>query len=223
MTRVRSWPGRARWATVLVAAAAAAAVTVATVSDESTRASSGTPEPNEVSGDGGSDELLRALASLTVAAEPPRTGYARELFPHWDDEDDDGCNTRCEVLAAQRRSDGFWLSAWDGYRTDDPTELQVDHVVALAEAWDSGAAEWPASRRDEFADDPSNLLAVTASANVRKGDKDAAEWFPSRAEANCVWASTVVRVKQRWDLRVDRAEADALGNLLRTCADHDGS
>src|SRR5207249_3712115 len=134
--------------------------------------------------------------------------------------DHDGCDTRCEVLAAQRHSDGTWLSEWDGYVTSNPSELQIDHVVALAEAWDSGADHWTDTQRDTFADDRSNLLAVTAAANERKGDSDAAQWFPSRAEADCLWASTVVRVKAAWALSVDQAEHDALANLLRTCTDY---
>ena len=96
--------------------------------------------------------MLLVLASLPVQTEEPRTGYSRDQFPHWDDEDGDGCDSRCEVLSAQRHSDGTWLSEWDGYSTDDPSELHVDHVVALAEAWDSGARSWSAARRDEFAD-----------------------------------------------------------------------
>lgn len=166
------------------------------------------------------NDLLYVLASLTVEPEPARSGYNRDLFDHWDDDDGDRCDTRCEVLSAQRGPDGFWLSAWDGYSTNDPSELHVDHVVALAEAWDSGADEWSGIKRDEFADYMPNLLAVSAASNLSKSDKDAAEWFPSRAEANCLWASTVVRVKDHWDLSVDQAEADALGNLLRTCGDY---
>ena len=212
-TRVTRCRLRRSWATwgIVVAAVLTVALAVAGLA--------ATKDGRSAERTGASSQLLEALATLPVAAEEARSGYARDLFPHWDDADDDGCNTRCEVLADQRRPDGLWLSAWDGYSTDDPDELQVDHVVALAEAWDSGAAGWSAARRDAFADDPANLLAVTASSNLRKGDKDAAEWFPSRAEANCLWASTVVRVKQRWDLSVDHAEAIAIGNLLRTCAD----
>jgi hypothetical protein len=165
------------------------------------------------------DALLATLAAIPVQAEDPRAGYNRDLFPHWDDEDHDGCDTRCEVLTAQRRSDGTWLSEWDGYTTNVPGELQVDHVVALAEAWDSGANHWTAAQRDEFADYLPNLLAVTATENLRKSDRDASEWFPSRAEANCVWSSTVVRVKAHWSLTVDQAEHDALANLLRSCPD----
>jgi hypothetical protein len=163
--------------------------------------------------------LLGKLDALVLEPEHARAGYERSLFPHWDDADSDGCDTRCEVLAAQRLPDGFWFSAWDGYSTDDPSELHVDHVVALAEAWDSGADAWTADRRDDFADSLINLLAVSAPSNLRKSDKDAAEWFPSRSEANCLWASTVVRVKSHWKLAVDKAEHEALANLLRTCGD----
>lgn len=164
--------------------------------------------------------LLAQLDALTVEAEHPRSGYHRSLFPQWDDEDNDGCDTRCEVLAAQRGADGMWLSEWDGYSTPNTAELEVDHVVSLAEAWDSGADRWTAAQRDEFADYLPNLLAVTATSNQAKGDGDPAEWFPSRADANCLWASTVVRVKATWGLAVDPAERDALGNLLRTCSDY---
>jgi len=62
----------------------------------------------------------------------------RGLFSHWDDDDGDRCDSRCEVISAQRRPDGSWLSEWDGSSTDDPNELHVDHVVALSEAWGSG-------------------------------------------------------------------------------------
>src|SRR5687768_105866 len=107
--------------------------------------------------------LLSALDSIPVRPEAVRSGYAHSLFPSWDDEDHDGCDTRCEVLGAQRRTDGTWLSEWDGYITNLTSELHVDHVVALAEAWDSGANTWTATQRDEFADYLPNLLAVTAT------------------------------------------------------------
>jgi hypothetical protein len=166
------------------------------------------------------DELTTMLATITVEPEHARAGYDRSLFPHWNDVDHNGCDTRCEILSAQRRPDGTWLSEWDGYITKDTSELDVDHVVALAEAWDSGADRWTPAQRDEFADFTPNLLAVTASENSRKGDRDASEWFPARAEANCLWSSTVVRVKAAWRLSVDQAEHDALAHLLQTCAPH---
>lgn len=159
---------------------------------------------------------LALLESLDVAAEK-RGGFDRDLFPHWDDEDGDGCDTRCEVLTSQQLADGSWFSEWDGATEADTSLVHIDHVVALAEAWRSGANEWTAADRDEFADDRTNLLAVTEASNVRKGDSDAASWFPSRAEANCLWARTTVVVKAKWGLAVDTAERDALENLLISC------
>lgn len=159
------------------------------------------------------------LDSLPVRAEAARTGYDRDLFDHWDDVDGDGCNTRCEVLEAERRPDGTWFSLWDGYSTPNTSELHIDHVVALAEAWDSGASGWGAAKRDEFADWAVNLTAVSASSNLRKSDKDAAEWFPSRAKSNCVFAEITVATKYRWKLTVDSAESTALANMLNGCTE----
>lgn len=157
------------------------------------------------------------LDTLAVAPEPNRTGYDRDLFEHWDDEDRNGCDTRCEVLRSERRSNGSWFSLWDGYAASSTSELEIDHVVALAEAWDSGASSWSAARRDAFADWRVNLTAVTEASNQRKGDKDAAEWFPSRAASNCAFAEITVTTKRQWGLRVDPAEKTALANMLRSC------
>lgn len=103
------------------------------------------------------------LAELRVAPEGPRAGYRRDEFPHWIDTDGDGCMTRQEVLVeesvtpAQMKSDpcrvvaGEWISLYDGLRTGDPAGIEIDHVVALAEAWDSGASAWDEARRRAFA------------------------------------------------------------------------
>ncbi len=157
------------------------------------------------------------LNSLAVAPEPTRSGYDRDLFKHWDDEDRDGCDTRCEVLAAERRSDGTWFSLWDGYSTPNTSELHIDHVVALAEAWDSGANSWTSTQRDGFADWTVNLTAVTASSNLSKSDRDAGQWFPSRPQSNCVFAELTVITKYHWRLAVDTAEKTALSNMLNGC------
>ena len=177
-------------------------------------------------GSGGEDALVRAavvyedlalLDALTVAPEQHSGTYERSLFPHWDDVDGNGCDTRCEVLTAQRSPDGSWFSEWDGATEVDSSLVHVDHVVSLAEAWRSGAHGWTLRMRDEFADDRANLLAVTAASNLRKGDRDAAHWFPSRHEANCLWARTTVLVKGGWELSVDPPEKEALRNLLTAC------
>lgn len=163
------------------------------------------------------------VARLTIADEGPRAGYAATLFRHWIDADGDGCDTRCEVLAAQRRSDiaglpdGGWISIYDGYTTPDPSELEIDHVVALAEAWDSGASSWDADRREAFANDPDELLAVTLATNRSKSDRDPAKWQPPNRDAWCRFATTWTRVKLTWGLTADPAEVRALTNMLRGC------
>ncbi len=165
------------------------------------------------------------LDRLVVEAEGPRPGYDRGLFVHWVDDDGDGCDTRCEVLAAERRTDlpGLtvgWLSIYDGYSTDSSSELDVDHVVALAEAWDSGAWAWDAGRRRAFANDlgdPRALIAVTASTNRSKSDRDPAEWQPPNRSAWCEFADAWIATKVRWGLTVDPAERNALANMLAGC------
>jgi len=162
---------------------------------------------------------------LVVQPESTDKGYERALFEQWIDADGDGCDTRCEVLAAERRSDlpgldSGWLSIYDGYSTDDSTELDVDHVVALAEAWRSGASAWDAGRRRDFAndlDEPDALIAVTASTNRSKGDRDPAEWQPPNHAAWCQWALGWARTKVRWGLTADEAEVRALRNIVAGC------
>lgn len=163
---------------------------------------------------------------LVVAREGSGAGYDRDLFQHWIDADGDGCETRCEVLETERRTDlpglpgGGWLSIYDGYSTDDSSELDVDHVVALGEAWRSGADTWDASRRRDFAndlDEPDALIAVTASTNRSKSDLDPANWQPPNRAAWCQFGLGWVRVKIKWALTADEAEVQALRNMLAGC------
>jgi hypothetical protein len=171
---------------------------------------------------------------LRVAPEGARTGYNRDLFTHWIDEDGDGCDTREEVLIAESRSQaqvdpygckvvaGDWFSSYDGLTFSDPSELDIDHVVALAEAWDSGASGWNATRRRAFANDldrPEALAAVSASSNRSKSDLDPGQWKPTREAAWCQYARDWVTVKKAWDLSADQNEVDDLKVMLRTCND----
>ena len=157
------------------------------------------------------------LAALPVANEPTRVGYDRHLFEHWDDTDHDGCDTRCEVVATERRADGTWFSWWDAKLVSVSGYLDIDHVVALAEAWDSGASAWNAAKRDAFADWQDNLVAVGQKIDASKGGKDAAEWAPPRAKSNCLFAEITITTKFHWGLSVDPAEKASLGALLDGC------
>lgn len=169
-----------------------------------------------------------ALESLTVADES-RAGYQRSLFKHWIDADGDGCNTRYEVLISEakskprvgsgcRLSGGRWVSAYDGVQTSKIAALDIDHVVPLAEAWDSGASNWTSEQRMRFAndlEDSRSLIAVTATSNRQKSDRDPAEWLPARGR--CSYLVQWVAVKVRWALAVDPAEKLALAGLIDTC------
>jgi hypothetical protein len=172
------------------------------------------------------------LVGLRVAPEGARTGYQRELFKHWVDADRDTCDTREEVLIAESLStaqvdpygckvlEGDWFSSYDGLTFTDPSELDIDHMVPLAEAWDSGASAWDAGRRQSFANDLDHseaLRAVSASSNRSKGDLDPGQWKPTRDAAWCEYANDWVTVKKVWDLTADENEVDDLRVMLRTC------
>lgn len=176
---------------------------------------------------------MTLLASLTVEDEPARVGYDRDLFDHWSDLDGDGCNTRYEVLTAESREpvetsdgcrpvSGLWVSAFDGKTTTDPSTFDMDHLVPLAEAWDSGADSWSASRREAFANDetsPLSLIAVSASSNRSKSDRDPAEWLPPSSSYHCTYVASWVSVKAAWNLSVDPAEKAAIDSVLTGCGD----
>jgi DNA uptake protein ComE-like DNA-binding protein len=179
--------------------------------------------------------LLAILAELKVEAEPPRTGYSRSLFPHWADTNGSGCNARQDTLRSQVIGlaqvdlfsrcvivEGDWYSLFDAVNySGSPAELDVDHVVALSEAWDSGASRWTTAQRRTFANDQLNLLAVTASSNRSKGDRDAGQWLPPSQSAWCVTGAIMVTVKAKYQLTIDAREKTGLERLLGTCGQPD--
>ena len=175
-----------------------------------------------------SQPLRTMVANLTVATEV-RTGYNRDLFPHWRDADGDGCNTRYEVLIAEATTrpsvgsgcsltGGRWYSYYDGAYWTVPADLDIDHMVALAEAWDSGARSWTTARRQLFANDlgdARSLVAVTDNVNQAKGDKDPAAWLPTLNV--CRYIQEWVAVKTRWRLTVDSTEKSLLTTRANSC------
>ncbi|WP_229053449.1 HNH endonuclease family protein [Aeromicrobium sp. Leaf350] len=170
------------------------------------------------------------VASLPGA--PAETqGYDRELFQHWIDADSDGCDTRSEVLQAESAvavtfgngctvATGQWTSPYDGATWTQASQVQIDHVVALSEAWKSGAYAWTPEKRRAFANDldvPYALVAVTSSVNSSKGDRDPSAWLPPLAAARCQYLTDWVLVKYRWSLAVDDGERSSIQTALQSC------
>jgi hypothetical protein len=184
--------------------------------------------PSPAYADTYSAPLQTAIADLTVATEV-RTGYSRDRFQHWIDADGDGCNTRYEVLIAEADdpvtvgsgctlSGGRWFSYYDRVSWTNTSDIDIDHMVALAEAWDSGARTWTDSVRRSFANDlgdSRSLVGVTDDVNQAKGDKDIREWLPTYDK--CRYLREFVAVKHRWRLAVDSGEKSAMQSLAASC------
>lgn len=169
--------------------------------------------------------IRRAVRHLPVAREV-RRGYDRDKFRLWVDADGDCRDTRDEVLADESLvpvsgcdiQRGKWRSWYDRRTYRRSTGLDIDHLVPLAEAWDSGARRWNAATRERYANDlrdPRTLVAVSASVNRSKGDQDPAEWLPRFGR--CRYVRDWVAVKIRWSLSVNRAEKRALARRARHC------
>ena len=173
---------------------------------------------------------VAANASELVVTQDYQGTYSRSAFKHWIDEDRNGCNTRTEVLIAEALvkpkvgkkcvlTGGRWLSAYDGKTTAKASDLDVDHLVPLAEAWRSGAWKWTPAQREAFANDlsdPRALIAVSLSQNRSKGDKDIASWLP--AKGVCTYISNWMAIKFRYALSVDANEATVLNRYLQSCS-----
>lgn len=172
--------------------------------------------------------LYTAIADLPTGVER-RTGYSRDKFKHWIDADGDGCDTRREVLIAEADdpvtvgsgcslSGGRWYSYYDRVSWTNPSDVDIDHMVPLAEAWDSGARTWTTATRRLYANDLGDyrsLVGVTDNVNQSKGDQDVAEWLPQYDQ--CRYLREYVAVKHRWGLSVDSAEKSAMNSLGSGC------
>jgi hypothetical protein len=168
------------------------------------------------------------LAALTVAAESHGDSYDRDLFPHWSSVGG-GCTARQYVLArdgvdVETGSDcqpdsGSWQSDFDNTWTTTVSNATIDHVVALSEAWASGAWAWTTAERQAFANDVNSpqLWIATTSANSSKSDYDPAEWMPVNTTGlRCDYVKAWIHVKYLYDLSVDSAEANAMESHLDT-------
>jgi len=178
-------------------------------------------------------DALAALNNLEVKGRAPKTGYARSQFPHWSDPDRNGCDARndtlkrdltnitykvgtreCKVIAGQL------LDPFSGKVITFSTTkvvIDIDHVVALSNAWQTGAAYFDKNKRTQIANDPLNLLAVDSKLNRQKSDGDAATWLPPRKAFRCEYVARQVAVKAKYGLWVTKPEKAAIGKILSTC------
>jgi hypothetical protein len=193
--------------------------------DGGSATSAPTPKPNT---GGGSGNALAELGTLQVATWHSMSGYSRAKFPHWRQQGED-CDTRETVLKRDGKdvktgdnckvTSGTWVSPYDDKKVTDPGDLDIDHIVPLANAWRTGAWEWTTDQRADFANDLDRpqLLAVTLQTNRSKGDQDPSEWKPPLRSYWCQYAKDWVTVKAHWKLSVTAEEKSALKEMLDTC------
>ncbi|WP_062377858.1 excalibur calcium-binding domain-containing protein [Demequina pelophila] len=173
-----------------------------------------------------------AAEALTVKGRAPKTGYAREEFGSgWVDTDRNGCDTRNDMLALRLENvvaegtckvmsgdllDPF-TGEWIAFERGGASEVDIDHLVALSDAWQKGAFQWEYAQRVAFANDPLNLEPVDAGQNRSKGDGDAATWLPPNKDFRCQYVARQVAVKTKYEVWVTQAELDAVLRVLDTC------
>jgi hypothetical protein len=178
-------------------------------------------------------DALMVLNSLEVKGRAAKTGYARSQFPHWSDPDRNGCDARNDTLKRDLTQISFKSGTRDckvltGQLLDPfggkvitfsstKSNIDIDHVVALSNAWQTGAAYFDKTKRQQIANDPLNLLAVDFSLNRQKGDGDAATWLPPLKSYRCDYVARQIAVKAKYGLWVTQPEKGAIIKLLEKC------
>jgi hypothetical protein len=177
------------------------------------------------------------LEALAVKGRAPKTGYTRAQFgPSWADVDRNGCDTRNDILTRDLTQivyregtrncivlSGVLIDPFSGEPiaftrgVSTSSEVQIDHSVALSDAWQKGAQKLSADTRKAFANDPLNLMAVKGRLNSQKGDGDAATWLPPLKSYRCAYVARQIAVKAKYSLWVTLAEKNAMANILSKC------
>lgn len=204
-------------------------------SPEPTVASSRPPTTEELIAEAQPSTALALLATLAVKGRAPKTGYDRDLFGQtWADTDRNGCDTRNDILKRDLTGETFRSGTRDcvvitgqladpytgrtlSFTKADASAVQIDHVVALSDAWQKGAQQWDAGKRLGFANDPLNLLAVDGPTNASKSDGDAATWLPPNKAYRCAMVARQTAVKAKYGLWATAAERDAIARVLSSC------
>jgi hypothetical protein len=180
-----------------------------------------------------SDDALTVLNSLSVKGRAAKTGYTRAQFTHWSDLDRNGCDARNDTLKRDLTEviykagtrdckviSGLLLDPYSGKVitfSSTKSTIDIDHVVALSNAWQTGAAYFDKTKRQQIANDPLNLLAVDFSLNRQKGDGDAATWLPPLKSYRCDYVARQIAVKAKYGLWVTQPEKVAIIKLLEKC------
>ena len=177
------------------------------------------------------------LETLAVKGRAPKTGYTRAQFgPAWADVDRNGCDTRNDVLKRDLTSityraktrncvveSGTLVDRYSGETINfvkgniSSMEVQIDHVVALSNAWQTGAFKLTSDRRRALSNDPLNLFAVKGRLNSQKGDGDAATWLPPLKSFRCSYVAQQIAVKAKYSLWVTAPEKAAMVSILAKC------
>lgn len=181
------------------------------------------------------DEARQQLDALAVAPAGSMAGYSRDLFPHWAsdgtvfgwDEPDGSCDVRDDALIRDGQNvqidedcsftAGSWIGPYTGETLTDSSDVDIDHVVPLANAWRSGASTWSTADREAYANDPQVLLSTEDNANQEKGDRGPEAWKPPNAAYHCEYSRRWVNAKSTWRITITEAEKAALQEMLSTC------
>ena len=192
---------------------------------------------NVSNADAASENALSALDSLAVKGRAPKTGYDRDQFgQRWADINRNGCDTRNDILQRDLKNISFKSGTrncvvasgdlFDPYSgglisfvrgNTSSMEVQIDHVVSLSNAWQTGAFKLNLEARTQFANDPLNLLAVQGRLNSQKGDGDAATWLPPLKSYRCKYVARQIAVKSKYDFWVTAPEKRAMEGILAKC------
>ena len=190
--------------------------------------------PNAIAATSTAETLLD---SLDVKGRAPKTGYTRAQFGQtWADVNRNGCDTRNDILQRDLTDvvfrigtkncvveSGTLIDPYSGTTIyfvkgeKSSMEVQIDHVVALSNAWQTGAFKLTLTKRTEFANDPENLMAVQGRLNSQKGDGDAATWLPPLKSYRCTYVSKQIAIKAKYGLWVTAPEKSAMKNILARC------
>ena len=214
---------------------AAAAVTTPVYLTQGAVEAAATDGPAEATGSV-ETEALAQLATVPVKGKAPKTGYSREEFgAAWSDVDHNGCDTRNDMLkrdltgvafkpgtkscvvASGTLADKYTGKTISFTRGENSADVQIDHIIPLSLAWQTGAQQISAEQRLQLANDPLNLMAADGPANMSKSDKDAATWLPANKAFRCEYVARQTAVKAKYKLWMTQAEHDSIAGIIVTC------